>query len=452
LVTKRNDYLGSPLTCSVASPVVTASREADALRAARQAGLLFLISAVLTLIATASVPDRRDPLLLLAVIDLATAVVIFLLPWRRWPARSIAALALVAWSVIGGSTWAIGGIGSGAGSGAFFVLAFAWMGLHHSRRMILANAPVAASAYLVGLVLSDTARQSLTGTLLVIPFAVSIGLIIEGRVRRLKAAREVIEEEQRWRAALMATLAHDVRSPLATIQGVLEFIAEDDDLPAQLQPLVAAATRQTSRLSTLATNLLDLERVEGGKLNLDWQDLDVKELSQQIAELLGSTDVSVDVESGLTVRADPMRLQQMMVNLATNAQRHGQPPVVIGARSLAAGVEIFVRDHGAGVPLADRPLLFQRLNRTDANPESVGLGLWIVRLLAQAHGGDVVHRPAHPGTEIVITLPGHSTLAATQLPAGDDVRAAGADHPFEGPSDRSGAAGTQSRSARRLVT
>jgi signal transduction histidine kinase len=404
----------------MAAAVDTASREADTLRAAHQAGLLFLMSAVLSLVAITSFPDRRDPLLLLAATDLAIAVVTFVLPWRRWPARSTAALAVAAWTVIGGSTWAIGGIGSGAG--AFFVLAFAWMGLHHSRRMILANAPVAASAYLVALVLGDSTRQSLTGTVLVIPFAVSIGLIIEGRVRRLKAAREVIEEEQRWRAALMATLAHDVRSPLTTIQGVLEFIAEDADLPAHLEPLVATAARQASRLSTLASTLLDLERVEGGKLILDWQDVDLEELLQQVAELLGGTDVSVDVDSGLTVRADPMRLQQMMVNLGTNAQRHGEPPVVIGARSLGAGVEIFVRDHGPGVLVADRPLLFQRLNRTDGNPESVGLGLWIVRLLAQAHGGDAVHRPADPGSEFVITLPGRSILAA-QLPAGDDARA-----------------------------
>ncbi|WP_310529697.1 HAMP domain-containing sensor histidine kinase, partial [Nocardioides sp.] len=237
----------------------------------------------------------------------------------------------------------------------------------------------------------------------------------------------------RWRAALMATLAHDVRSPLTTIQGVLEIIAEDADLPAHLQPLVAAAARQTSRLSTLANNLLDLERVEGGKLILDLKDVDMEELAQQVAELLGSTDVSVDVESGLAVRADPMRLQQMMVNLGTNAQRHGEPPVVIGARSVDAGVEVFVRDHGAGVPAPDRPLLFQRLNRSDGNPESVGLGLWIVRLLAQAHGGDTHYRPADPGSEFVITLPGHLILAQAQLPAGDDARAPGTDHPVPGP-------------------
>ena len=75
--------------------------------------------------------------------------------------------------------------------------------------------------------------------------------------------------------------------------------------------------------------------------------------------------------------------------------------------------------------MADRPLLFQRLNRTEGNPESVGLGLWIVRLLAQAHGGDAAYRPAGPGSEFVITLPSNvaspgparTTLLSGQAPA-----------------------------------
>ena len=388
-------------------------RDGHALRAARQAAILFLLASVLSLVATTSFPDRRDALLLVAAADLASAVVVLLLPWRGRRAGSTMALAVVGWTLIGSSTWSVGGIGSG--SGAFFVLAFAWLGLHHSRRMILLNTPVAACAYLVALVLSDATRQLLIGTVIVIPFAMSVGLIIEGRVRRLKSARAMIEQEQSWRAALMATLAHDVRSPLTTIQGALEVIAEDADLPAHLQPLVAAAHRQTTRLTTLANTLLDLERVEGGKLILDWQDVDLGVLAEQVAELLGSTDVSTDVsvevESGLTVSADPLRLQQMMVNLGTNAQRHGEPPVVIGARSAGDQVEIFVRDHGVGVPVIDRPRLFQRLNRTVDNPESVGLGLWIVRLLAHAHGGDATHRPLERGSEFVITLPSHPVPA-----------------------------------------
>ncbi|MCW2833163.1 MAG: putative two-component system sensor kinase [Nocardioides sp.] len=371
-------------------------------RAARQAGILFLLAAGLSLLAIISFPDRREPLLLLAGLELVIAV-LALLPWRHLGPVSMTAIALVAWTVIGASTWAVGGIGSG--SGAFFVLAFAWMGLHLSRRMILLNAPLAACAYTVALVFNDVTREVLAATVLVIPFALSIGLVIEGRVRRLSAARQIIEDEQSWRAALMATLAHDVRSPLTTIQGVLELLTEDAELPAHLEPLVAAAARQTARLTILASSLLDLERVEGGKLVLDLQQVDVDALMQQVAELLDDASIRVEVEAGLTARADPVRLQQMLVNLGTNALRHGQPPVVMGARMADGMVELVVRDYGLGVATADRPHLFERLNRTTDNPESVGLGLWIVRLLARAHGGDATHRPADVGSEFVITLP-----------------------------------------------
>ncbi len=379
------------------------SPQLDALRAGRQSGALFLVSGVLSLAVIPSIPGRTGVLLAISCADLVIAVVVLLVPWQRWPVGVTAVLAIPAWVMIGLATWALGGFGAGAGT--FFVLAFAWMGLHHNRRTILGHSPLAAAAYLGALVATGAPRNVLTTAALLIPISVTVGLIIEGRVRRLKEARALLEEEQRWRAALMATLAHDVRSPLTTISGVLEIVADDEHLPDHLRPLVAAAARQTSRLSTLASNLLDLERVEGGKLILDWQSVNLTELADQVAELLGGTGVTLDVEPGLTVLADPLRLQQMLVNLGTNAQHHGEPPVVISARSTTAELEISVRDHGTGVPEANRPLLFQRLNRTEGDPESVGLGLWIVRLLAQAHGGDAAYRPASPGSEFVITLP-----------------------------------------------
>jgi signal transduction histidine kinase len=388
-----------------------ASAGSDAQGAARQLGLLFLLSGILALVLIPSVPDRRGALAVIAGVVLGLAAASLLLPWRRWDAASTAALALAAVLVIGAATWAMGGFGTGVG--LFFVLIFGWMGLHHGRRMILILAPIAVTAYLAALVGTNASPQALAGTAVLVPIAVGVGLTIEGRVRRLREAREAIEEEQRWRAALMATLAHDVRSPLTTIHGALEIMADDDELPDHLRPLVASAARQTARLTALASNLLDLERVEGGKLILDRQLVDVAELAEQVAELLGGSDISVEVEPGLGVSADRLRLQQMMVNLGTNAQRHGGPPIVIRARRTPTGVEISVRDHGAGVPPENRPLLFERLNRTEGNPESVGLGLWIVRLLAQAHGGDAFHRPAAPGSEFVIVLPPTAPLAGT---------------------------------------
>jgi signal transduction histidine kinase len=105
------------------------------------------------------------------------------------------------------------------------------------------------------------------------------------------------------------------------------------------------------------------------------------------------------------VIADPARLEQMLVNLTTNAMRHGAPPVVIEGRGVGNTISLTVRDHGKGVPRSDQPHLFERLSPTDGHQGSVGLGLWIVKMLAEAHNGEVAYRTGASGAECTITLP-----------------------------------------------
>jgi signal transduction histidine kinase len=102
-------------------------------------------------------------------------------------------------------------------------------------------------------------------------------------------------------------------------------------------------------------------------------------------------------------------VEQMLVNLVTNALRHGEPPVVIAARTEGNVVRISVRDHGAGVPVEDQPFLFERLRPVERHPDSVGLGLWIVKLLAEAHGGSVSYQTLDAGAEFTIELPAAPT-------------------------------------------
>lgn len=374
--------------------------DADAVRASRQAGVLFLMSGLLALVGIPTAPDRIGVLCGIAAADVVVAVLAFVLPWHRWGVGSVASLAVPGWAVMALSTWAFGGFATG--TGPFFVLLFAWLGLHFRRRVILANAPLAAAAYAGALVAADASAQLVGTTFVLIPIAVSVGLIISSRV-------QAIEREQQWGTALMATLAHDVRSPLSTIQGVLELVSEDEELPDRFRPLLAAATRQTARISTLSSNLLDLERVGRGKLRLDLSDFALADAGRDVVELLGSGDVTVDVDPTLRLRADRMRVEQMLMNLTTNALRHGEPPVVIAARTEGNVVRISVRDHGAGVPVADHPFLFERLPPTDQHPNSVGLGLWIVKLLAEAHGGGASYRTVEAGAEFTIELPATPT-------------------------------------------
>jgi signal transduction histidine kinase len=250
----------------------------------------------------------------------------------------------------------------------------------------------------------DARTRQLLSTLVLIPVATVVALLIAGYTREQRSLRRDLEVRERWRAALMATLAHDVRSPLSTVTGTIEILQDDPATDARYQPLLASAMRQSGRVLKLASGLLEMERVQHGQLVLDRRPVPVEQLAGQVAALTQPDDVQVDVEPGLLVDADPERLEQVLYNLVVNALRHGEPPVVITGRAGPDGVEIAVEDQGDGVPEEDLPFLFERFSTADRAPNSVGLGLWIVRTLVEAHGGTVRYE-RRGGARFVVTLP-----------------------------------------------
>jgi signal transduction histidine kinase len=291
-------------------------------------------------------------------------------------------------------------------------MVFAWLGLHHSARVVAMAVPAGAVAYLVPLLATGAPPAVLVSAVVLVPVATAMGLLVSAQVRRLNNARDAIARMEQWRAALMATLAHDVRSPLAAIAGALDLIGSHPDLnPQRRKLLIDASLRQTRRLTRLATSLLDLERVEQGKLRLDYHDVAVAAAVDSVAELLGNPDLSNEVDPGMAVWADPERLEQILLNVISNAIRHGRPPVHVRATSAAQAVVVEVRDHGSGVPDDSRGTLFERLAASDSDPDSVGLGLWIARLLVEAHGGTIAYEAGDPGARFVISLPGAPQLA-----------------------------------------
>jgi signal transduction histidine kinase len=203
----------------------------------------------------------------------------------------------------------------------------------------------------------------------------------------------------------MVTLAHDVRAPLTSVQMVLEMLAEDPPPdPDDRVRLTGSALRQTARITRLAGGLLDVGRIEHGTLRLDRRPVPLRAAAESAAALTPAAAVTVvEVPDGLTVEADPDRLEQILVNLVGNAARHGLAPIVIAATASGGVVNVTVRDHGGGVPPERRDQLFERYS--GGGGDSVGLGLWIVRELARAHGGDARYEPADPGARFVVALP-----------------------------------------------
>jgi signal transduction histidine kinase len=374
------------------------------LAAGRQAAALFALGGFCALIGLPLPGARPGYLAAVAALDLLFAAVAAAVPWHRLGRSSSIALAVPAFGVLALSTYAFGG--QVVGTGPFFVLTYAWLGLHHPRGCVPAIAPVAAAAYLIPLLVTHQPQQVLGSAFVLVPVAVAVGWVIATRVGRLRAAHVHIRATETWRAALMSTLAHDVRSPLASVQMALEILAEDGDrlTTDERHQITGAALRQTARIKRLASDLLDLDRVEAGALRLDCRDVPLRPAVESAVGDLNTTDVTVAVDAGLVVHADPQRLQQILVNLASNALRHGKPPVLVEAQPDGSAVTIRVRDHGPGVPATQVDTLFQRY--TGTHRDSVGLGLWIVDQLARAHGGTVHYEP---DACFVVTLPRAAT-------------------------------------------
>lgn len=219
----------------------------------------------------------------------------------------------------------------------------------------------------------------------------------------------------RLRSGLVATLAHDVRNPLTAIRGnLLTLTRHAEKLPeSQRGELVREADRAAERLERLATDLLDLARLEEGKLELQIEDVPVRDaVVNSLAAAHTNGDFQVRVDDGLSVRADPGRFEQIVVNLATNAEKYGAPPLLVEARpGDDTKVTISFRDHGRGLDASQRRSLFEPFH-TETNRSSVGLGLAIVRALVEAQGGEVAYEANRPqGACFRVTLPAAGSTA-----------------------------------------
>jgi signal transduction histidine kinase len=131
--------------------------------------------------------------------------------------------------------------------------------------------------------------------------------------------------------------------------------------------------------------------------------LRVQEVVRQAVSYLPPADVQLEIDPELVLSADPERLEQIVVNLVGNGLRHGEPPVTVRTTTDGCTARLEVRDHGQGVPGLARSRLFTQFSADGA--DSVGLGLWIVGKLAQAHGGEAHYEDADPGARMVVTWP-----------------------------------------------
>jgi signal transduction histidine kinase len=211
------------------------------------------------------------------------------------------------------------------------------------------------------------------------------------------------------RANFVAIASHELRTPAASVYGVLKTLLErDGQLDDVLRKeLLRVGVEQGERLRRLLEELLDLSR-------LDARGVSVRPKPFVLASVLGeivsealpsSATVEVDVPDDLVVVADRHVLDRVVSNLLINAVRHGAEPITLSAEVGDRQLRISVEDSGDGVADELRPRLFERFARTDSANVGSGLGLAIARIYAHAHGGDLVYDRRVSGARFELTIP-----------------------------------------------
>jgi two-component system sensor histidine kinase KdpD len=229
-------------------------------------------------------------------------------------------------------------------------------------------------------------------------------------------------ETERTRNTLLSAVSHDLRTPLAAIAGTAELVA-DPKLPEDVRREMLTTIRiESQRLARLLTNLLDLSRLESGAHVLRREICPVEEtLVAALAQMksrLAQHDVHVHSPAeDLLVAADPVLLEQAVVNLLDNAAKYSPAgtSIEIRASGTAREVTVEIADRGPGIPPGEEERIFERFYRADdgARAEGAGLGLAICRGIARALGGRVqAQNREGGGASFSITLPREQAVPA----------------------------------------
>jgi len=260
----------------------------------------------------------------------------------------------------------------------------------------------------------------------------------QSRAQREAEARRgevrILEEVDRLRNALMGSVSHDLRTPLASIKASISDLVDPAlKLSASDRAtLLRTIEEETDRLTRLVTNLLDMTRIQAGALTAHRSASPLDELVEVVIDRLGSrlTDhpVTVDIPEALPlVDIDYVLVDQMLTNLLENAVRHtpaGTPVLVVASLGRRRFIDLRVADRGPGVAEAERDRIFDQFYRLPASGAAgraagTGMGLAICQAIAQAHGGRIwVETTPDGGATFAVELP---AAVAVSLP--DDVEA-----------------------------
>jgi signal transduction histidine kinase len=355
----------------------------------------------------------------IAAVACAIGIAAWLAPWHKWPRQASLGLMPPAFALI-----ALANSYGGANQQVyeiFFLVAFAWIGMAHPPYTSVAMAPLAIAAYMSPLlfVYGDISR-GLYSTTIIIPVCVLVGEGIAWSLRRLenieiallreRGQTEHLRELDELKDAFLSAASHELRTPITICRGhldVLEPGAGEREVRAVKETLI----NELDLMARLVGDLTTLARVDDRtQLRMESLPLDtfVSSITNKAAPILGHRlRVESDVAGG-TLRADPQRLTQALLNLLRNAAEHtkGDLPVRFRVQADFSSWRFEVADEGGGLASGDEQVVFEPFQTGSSPTAGTGLGLSIVRGIARAHGGEcgVVNRPGQ-GATFWMTIP-----------------------------------------------
>jgi signal transduction histidine kinase len=235
-----------------------------------------------------------------------------------------------------------------------------------------------------------------------------------------QAAREALEEADELKSNFVSLAAHELRTPVAVIHGVIETLDRraEEISNEQYTELEETLRTQTVRLKLLVEQLLDLSRLDARAVHIKPKRFAVRTRIEEIVKITAGEQarlVSVHAPRELEATVDPAAFDRILSNLVTNALRYGRPPVTVSADQINGRLQVAVEDRGEGVAPEFVPALFERFSRSDAarpRGPGTGLGLAIAQSYAEAHEGRVQYRQAQPhGARFEVVLPTEPGIA-----------------------------------------
>jgi signal transduction histidine kinase len=230
-----------------------------------------------------------------------------------------------------------------------------------------------------------------------------------------QASRRALEEADELKMNFIALAAHELRTPVAIIHGVIETLERRvNELEAsQRSDLEQMLRIQATALKSLVEQLLDLSRLDAHAVAIEPARIPVRERVKEIVSVTAGSrvgEVEVEVPAGLEAVVDPDAFDRIISNLVTNALRYGRAPIRVTAERENGRLQVAVEDRGEGVPSEFVPRLFERFSRSDPSRRragGTGLGLAIAHSYAEAHSGELRYREARPhGARFELLLPG----------------------------------------------